>query len=162
MSIAAQTRPSRDFAQQRQDVRRFVDDELIPREAVLDRNDASSAEAMADLKRLAKERGVWALGHPVAIGGGGLPFMEYVMINEIVGRSYWGTEALGTLSFQDCLMLREFGTEAQQAKWIPLLFEGVTGPTIGMTEPEVAGSDPTLIQTTAVLDGDAWVINGHK
>jgi acyl-CoA dehydrogenase len=162
MSIAAQTRPSRDFAQQRQDVRRFVDDELIPREAVLDRNDASSAEAMADLKRLAKERGVWALGHPVAIGGGGLPFMEYVMINEIVGRSYWGTEALGTLSFQDCLMLREFGTEAQQAKWIPLLFEGVTGPTIGMTEPEVAGSDPTLIQTTAVLDGDEWVINGHK
>ena len=150
------------MAEVRQRVRRFVDEELIPLEPVLDRNDAESDAAMKDLKQRAKDAGVWALGHPASIGGGGLPFMEYVLVNEIVGRSYWGTEALGTLSFQDSLMLLEFGTDEQKERWIPLLFEGITGPTIGMTEPEVAGSDPTQIQTTAVLDGDEWVINGHK
>lgn len=143
-------------------VRRFVDDELIPAERVLAANDDASLARMQELKDSAKRQGIWALGHPTEIGGGGLPFMDYVYINEIVGRSYWGTEALGTLSFQDCLMLLEFGTEEQRKTWVPLLFEGVTGPSIGMTEPEVAGSDPTLIQTTAVLDGDEWVINGHK
>jgi alkylation response protein AidB-like acyl-CoA dehydrogenase len=88
--------------------------------------------------------------------------MDYVYINEIVGRSYWGTEALGTLSFQDCLTLLSFGTDEQKERYIGPLFDGRYSPSIGMTEPEVAGSDPTLIQTTAVLDGDEWVINGHK
>jgi acyl-CoA dehydrogenase len=150
------------LADLRRRVRAFVDDELIPAERALGANDQTSLVTMAELKESAKAQGVWALGHPSSIGGGGLPFMDYVMINEIVGRSYWGTEALGTLSFQDCLMLLEFGTPEQQSTWVPLLFDGVTAPSIGMTEPEVAGSDPTLIQTTAVLDGDEWVINGHK
>jgi acyl-CoA dehydrogenase len=143
-------------------VRDYVDNELIPREPVLGQDDAQSDAAMAELKQIAKDRGIWALGHPASIGGGGMPFMEYVYINEIVGRSYWGTEALGTLSFQDCLMLLEFGTTEQKERWIPPLFDGLCSPSIGMTEPEVAGSDPTLIQTSGVLDGDEWVINGHK
>jgi acyl-CoA dehydrogenase len=88
--------------------------------------------------------------------------MDYVYLNEIVGRSYWGTEALGTLSFQDCLMIREFGTPEQKQRWIPPLIDGAAYPSIGVTKPEVAGSDPTLIQTTGVLDGGEWVINGHK
>jgi acyl-CoA dehydrogenase len=146
----------------RKAVRAFVEEELIPREPVLSRDDAAAREAMAELKAIAKDRGVWALGHPKEIGGGGLPFMDYAYVNEILGRSYWGTEALGTLSFQDCLTLLKFGTEEQKARWIPPLFDGECSPSIGMTEPEVAGSDPTLIQTTAVLDGDEWVINGHK
>jgi acyl-CoA dehydrogenase len=162
--VSAETthRSPEELEELRRRVRRFVDDELIPREPILDKNDADSDAAMAELKALAKEQGVWALGHPASIGGGGLPFMDYVLVNEIVGRSYWGTEALGTLSFQDCLMLLQWGTPAQVEQWVPLLFQGITGPTIGMTEPEVAGSDPTLIQTAAVLDGDEWVINGHK
>jgi alkylation response protein AidB-like acyl-CoA dehydrogenase len=162
MASAVQARTDEDLSELRRRVRRFVDDELVPLEPVLDGDDDRSAAAMAGLKALAKERGIWALGHPASIGGGGLPFLDYVMINEIVGRSYWANEALGTLSFQDCLMLLEFGSDEQKAQWVPLLFEGVTYPSIGMTEPEVAGSDPTLIQTTAVLDGDEWVINGHK
>jgi acyl-CoA dehydrogenase len=162
MTTAQTTRPADHLTELRKRVRRFVDEELIPMEPVLDRNDADSLAAMAVLKQTAKDQGVWALGHPTSIGGGGLPFMDYVMINEIVGRSYWGTEALGTLSFQDCLMLLEFGTDEQKNHWVPLLFEGITAPSIGMTEPEVAGSDPTEIRTTAVLDHDHWVLNGHK
>jgi acyl-CoA dehydrogenase len=129
---------------------------------VLAQESAASDQAMEELKQLAKDQGLWALGHPAEIGGGGLSFMDYVYVNEIAGRSYWGTEALGTLSFQDCLMIMEFGTEEQKRRWIPALVSGDALPSIGMTEPDVAGSDPTLIQTEAKLDGDEWVINGHK
>jgi acyl-CoA dehydrogenase len=143
-------------------LREFVDEELIPRERVLGEESAASDQALADLKLAAKQAGLWALGHPAGMGGGGLSFMDYVYVNEIVGRSYWGTEALGTLSFQDCLMIGEFGTEEQKQRWIPQLVSGEALPSIGMTEPDVAGSDPTLIQTTGTLDGDDWLINGHK
>ena len=136
-----------DIDRVRAQVRDYVDNVLIPLEPVLTRDDAAADQAMADLKQIAKDRGIWALGHPTSIGGGGMPFMEYVYVNEIVGRSYWGTEALGTLSFQDCLMLLEFGTDEQKDRWIQPLFDGLCSPSIGMTEPEVAGSDPTLIQT---------------
>ena len=143
-------------------LREFVDEELIPQERVLGEESEASDRAMADLKAAAKKAGLWALGHPADIGGGGLSFMDYVHVNEIVGRSYWGTEALGTLSFQDCLMIKQFGSPDQKERWIPPLIDGDAYPSIGMTEPEVAGSDPTLIQTTGVLDGGEWVINGHK
>jgi alkylation response protein AidB-like acyl-CoA dehydrogenase len=146
----------------RRRLREFVDEELIPREKVLAEESEASEQAMADLKVAAKSEGLWALGHPADLGGGGLSFMDYVYVNEIVGRSYWGTEALGTLSFQDCLMIKEFGTPEQKQRWIPPLIDGAAYPSIGMTEPDVAGSDPTLIQTTGVLDGSEWVINGHK
>lgn len=143
-------------------VREFVDEELIPREKVLAEDSDESLKVMEDLKSLAKSAGVWALGHPKEIAGGGLSFMEYVYVNEIVGRSYWGTEALGTLSFQDSLMINQFGTDEQKRRWIPPLVSGEIYPSIGMTEPDVAGSDPTQIQTSAELDGNEWLINGRK
>src|SRR3982074_3323452 len=65
--------------------------------------DESSRRAtgvMADLKAEAKERGVWALGHPAEIGGGGLPFMDFVYLNEIIGRSEYGQVAVGSASMQ--------------------------------------------------------------
>ena len=59
-------------------------------------------------------------------------------------------------------MLHKYGNEAQKKAWLDPLVAGDIYPSVGLTEPEVAGSDPTLMQTTAVLDGDEWVINGHK
>ena len=58
--------------------------------------------------------------------------------------------------------LLHFGTDEQKEKWLRPLCEGTMRSCFSMTEPEVAGSDPTQIQTTAVEDGDEWVINGHK
>ena len=58
--------------------------------------------------------------------------------------------------------LHHFGTEMQKEKFLKPLLEGTARSCFSMTEPEVAGSDPTLIQTAAVEDGDEWVINGHK
>ena len=69
---------------------------------------------------------------------------------------------LGTHSAQDATMLHLFGTPEQKERWLRPLVEGEIYPSIGMTEPDAPGSDPTQVKTTAVLDGDEWVINGRK
>jgi acyl-CoA dehydrogenase len=150
--------------QLRRQMRQFIDGEVIPAEPVLgDETDAAGArEAIDRLKALAKAEGLWALGHPKEIGGGGLGFMPFVYLNEIIGRSEWGQIAVGTVSMQDSITLHRYASAEQQERWLKPLVEGDIYPSVGLTEPEVAGSDPTLMQTSAVLDGDEWVINGHK
>ena len=121
-----------------------------------------SSGLMADLKAEAKSRGLWALGHPSEIGGGGLPFMDFVYLNEIIGRSEYGQVAVGSASMQDSIMLYLYASPEQRERFLMPLVAGDVYPSVGLTEPEVAGSDPTRMQTTAYLDGDEWVINGHK
>jgi len=142
--------------------RSFINNEVIPQEPLLDKGGDAADQAMAALKARAKELGLWALGHPAEIGGGDLPFMSFVYMNEIIGRSHYGQQAVGSLSMQDSIMLHLYGTEAQKEQWLRPLVEGDIYPSVGLTEPEVAGSDPTLMRTTARLEGDEWVINGHK
>jgi alkylation response protein AidB-like acyl-CoA dehydrogenase len=143
-------------------MRGFIDDEVIPWEPVLARDDDTAREALAGLRARAKELGLWALGHPAEVGGGGLPFLDFVYLNEIIGRSEFGQLAVGSVTMQDTIMLHLHGTGEQRRRWIPGLVSGDILPSVGLTEPEVAGSDPTLIETRAVPDGDSWVINGHK
>jgi alkylation response protein AidB-like acyl-CoA dehydrogenase len=143
-------------------VRRFVDEEVIPREAELDADDAAADALMRELQSRAKREGLWALGHPEEIGGGGLRFLDYVVINEVIGRSEHAMAALGTHSLQDSIMLHLFATPEQRERYLVPLVNADIYPSVGMTEPEVAGSDPTQVRTTAVLEGDHWVIDGHK
>ncbi|MFT5530010.1 MAG: acyl-CoA dehydrogenase [Candidatus Poriferisodalaceae bacterium] len=143
-------------------MRSFVNDVVIPTEPVLMREDETSESTAADLKRLGKEAGLWALGHPAEIGGGGLPFMDFVYLNEVIGRSHWGQWAVGSLSMQDSIMLHLYASDEQRNRFLTPLVAGDIYPSVGLTEPEVAGSDPTLMQASAILDGDEWVINGHK
>jgi acyl-CoA dehydrogenase len=117
---------------------------------------------IADLQAEAKARGLWALGHPAEIGGGGLPFMDFVYLNEIIGRSEFGQVAVGTATMQDSIMLHLYASQDQRERYLAPLVAGGRFPSVGLTEPEVAGSDPTQMKTTAYLDGDEWVINGHK
>tara|TARA_B100002003_G_scaffold248796_1_gene283418 strand:- start:1827 stop:3029 length:1203 start_codon:yes stop_codon:yes gene_type:complete len=143
----------------------FVEQEVYPVENVLydeERTSAKRKEVMDGLMRKAKDDGLWALGHPEEIGGGGLPFMDYVFINEVVGRSAAATVALGTHSLQDSIMLHRYANEEWRNKYLRPLVDGEVFPSFGMTEPGVASSDPTQLQTKAVLDGDEWVINGRK
>ncbi|MHD0281093.1 acyl-CoA dehydrogenase family protein [Rhodococcus aetherivorans] len=142
--------------------RSFIDNQVIPAEPVLAREDDDARKALDQLRTQAKELGLWALGHPADVGGGGVQFLDFVYLNEIIGRSEFGQLAVGSVSMQDTLMLRKHGTEEQRERWIPPLVAGEFLPSVGLTEPEVAGSDPTLITTRAELDGDTWVINGHK
>lgn len=142
--------------------REFINNEVIPLEPTLNAGGEQANEAMSSLKTRAKGLGLWALGHPEEIGGGGLPFMAFVHMNEVIGRSHYGQNAVGSISMQDSIMLHRYGSQAQQETWLTPLVNGDIYPSVGLTEPEVAGSDPTLMQTKAVLEGDEWVINGHK
>jgi acyl-CoA dehydrogenase len=142
--------------------RDFINTEVIPMETTLSAGDEQASEAMFSLKKRAKDLGLWALGHPQEIGGGGLPFMAFVHMNEVIGRSHYGQSAVGSISMQDSIMLHRYGSQAQQETWLKPLVNGDIYPSVGLTEPEVAGSDPTLMQTKAVLEDDEWVINGHK
>jgi alkylation response protein AidB-like acyl-CoA dehydrogenase len=117
------------------------------------------------LRRLmdeAKAAGLWALGHPKEIGGQGLPFLDYVYVNEVVGRSEHAMVALGTHSLQDSIMLNLHASPEWRARYLAPLVAGDVFPSFAMTEPEVASSDPTQLQTRAELDGDHWVITGRK
>jgi len=143
-------------------MREFIDGEVFAAEAVLEEGGEQALKALQTLKDEAKRRGLWALGHPAEIGGGGLPFMTFVYLNEIIGRSEHGQAAVGSLSMQDSIMLHLFGTDEQKRRWLVPMVAGEIYPSVGLTEPEVAGSDPTLMQTVAELDGDEWVITGHK
>ena len=147
----------------RERVRRFIEDEVYPAEGVLDeRGSESAAETMRGLMAKAKEQGLWALGHPKEIGGQGLPFLDYVFVNEVVGRSELATVALGTHSLQDSIMLNLHASPAWRDRYLKPLVDGEVFPSFAMTEPDVASSDPTQLKTRAELDGNEWLINGHK
>jgi acyl-CoA dehydrogenase len=151
-----------DLSDLRRRMKDFIDGDVIPAEDVLLGHDTAAEEKLEELKAEAKRRDLWALGHPAEIGGGGLPFMDFVYLNEIIGRSEWGQFAVGTVSMQDSIMLHLYASEAQRERFLKPMVAGEIYPSVGLTEPEVAGSDPTQMRTTAVLDGDEWVINGHK
>lgn len=150
----------------RQKVLNFVEREVYPVEKHLfdDKlgTGTQTRPILRGLMQKAKDEGLWALGHPEEIGGGGLPFMDYVFVNEVVGRSEVANVALGTHSLQDSLMLHRYASDTWREKFLRPLVDGEIFPSFGMTEPDVASSDPRQLQTKAELDGDEWVINGRK
>src|SRR5438445_4947366 len=101
----------------REHMRRFIDEQVVPAEPVLARDDTAAAEATQRLKARARAEGLWALGHPQEIGGGGVPFMPFVYLNEVIGRSHWGQVAVGSLSMQDSIMLHLYGTAEHKRRW---------------------------------------------
>jgi acyl-CoA dehydrogenase len=147
-------------------LRQFLDSEVIPAEeeflAQSEQVGFAHAGVLTDLRASAKRQGLWALGHPKEIGGGGVPFLDFVYLNEVIGRSELGQLAVGSVSMQDSIMLHRYGTDEQKRRWLEPMVQGEIFPSVGLTEPEVAGSDPTLIQSTARLDGGEWVVNAHK
>lgn len=144
-------------------VRAFVDEVVIPRERELDELAPDAAWAlMQSLMQVAKDRGLWALGHPKAIGGQGLPFLDYVYVNEIVGRAEHAMIALGTHSLQDSIMLHKYAAPEWRERYLGPLVDGKIMPSFAMTEPDVASSDPTQLKTRALLENGQWVINGKK
>lgn len=148
----------------RQKVLEFIEQEVYPVEKDLleDKVASRRGDILRNLMDKAKSEGLWALGHPEELGGGGLPFMDYVFVNEVVGRSEIAIVALGTHSLQDSIMLHRYASDEWRDKYLAPLVAGEIFPSFGMTEPQVASSDPTQLQTSAELVGDEWVINGRK
>ncbi len=153
---------SKDWTKIRAKVKDFIENEIYPKETELAKGTPESREMLGSLMQLAKDEKIWALGHPTDIGGGGMPFMEYVYVNEVIGRSSYAMVALGTHSLQDSIMLREFASPHWRDQYLEPLVQGEIFPSFGMTEPEVASSDPTQLQTTAILEDGVWRINGRK
>ena len=120
--------------------------------------------AMAEMKAVAREEGLWNLFMPDRRWGPGLSNTEYAPIAEIMGCSLLGPEALNCNAPDSGNMevLARYGTPEQQHQWLVPLLSGETRSCFSMTEPQVASSDASNISATIRRDGDEYVINGRK
>jgi acyl-CoA dehydrogenase len=141
----------------------FMEQYIYPVEQILHGDDRVAAQTtLSGLIDQAKKQGLWALGHPESMGGQGVPFMDYVYLNEVIGRSEFGQVVFGTVSLQDSIMLDQFASPYLREQFLLPLVRGDIYPSIGMTEPDIASSDPTQLQTTAELIDGEWLIRGRK
>jgi acyl-CoA dehydrogenase len=156
--------PDPAFVDRRAQVRAFMTQHVYPNEAALAREDDAADALVEELRARARAAGIWAPHLPPEAGGTGAGFMEYALLNEEIGRSTWA-QLVFNCQAPDAgngEILHLFGTEAQKDRFLRPLVEGSARSFFSMTEPEVSGADPTALRTTAVLDGDEWVIDGHK
>jgi acyl-CoA dehydrogenase len=152
---------------------RIVNEKILPNEKVLwharggEVTEAERAEARAlraEISDKVKAEGLWAPHLPSEYGGMGLDFIAHAYMNEILAYAVGAASLFGVVapnSGNQTILVR-YGTEDQKRKWLLPLVEGTMQSGFSMTEPENAGSDPRSIKATAVRDGDAFVLNGHK
>ena len=118
------------------------------------------------LKEQAKKAGLWNLFLPKDYGdlSPGLTNLEYAPLAEIMGKRIWISEIFNCSAPDTGNMevLAKYGTEAQKEQWLQPLMNGEIRSAFLMTEPQVASSDATNIETSIVLEGDEYVINGRK
>ncbi|MFZ9630204.1 MAG: acyl-CoA dehydrogenase family protein [Ilumatobacteraceae bacterium] len=149
-------------------VRAFIDEVVRPGEAGLERlRDDDRAEYVAllvGMRKKAHAAGLWLPHMPVEWGGMGLGHVQLAMVQAEAAKASYGPWVLNCQAPDEGNMhtLLHWGTDAQKETYLRPLCDGTAMSCFAMTEPEVAGSDPTLIRTTAVQDGDEWVVNGHK
>jgi acyl-CoA dehydrogenase len=151
----------------RHKVRSFVTDVVKPIEEKAEADSWDREQWIAgiiEMRGAAKEAGLWLPHMPKEWGGMGLGHVAMASVSAEAARSRMGPFALNAQAPDEGNMhtLVHWGTEEQKQKYLKPLCDGYARSCFAMTEPEVAGSDPTLIQTHAVQDGDEWVINGHK
>jgi len=121
-------------------------------------------EILDGLKAQAKEAGLWNFFLPASQGGAGVTNLEYAHLAEVMARNPIASEIFNCAAPDTGNMevLERYGSEEQKKTWLEPLLEGKIRSAFAMTEPGVASSDATNIATTAVLDGDEWLINGEK
>jgi len=148
-------------------VREFIKEVVRPAEArIAEREDDRRflIQSVIEMRVAAKEWGLWLPHMPKELGGMGLGHVAMAAVSAEAAKSMFGPYALNAQAPDEGNMhtLLHWANDAQKAKYLRPLCDGIVRSCFAMTEPEVAGSDPTLIQTHAVLDGDEWVVNGHK
>jgi acyl-CoA dehydrogenase len=164
--------PSPEVATLRERVLDFMDAEIYPAEReIMEAIDEEVAPGvpypsnLTAVREKAKAEGLWNLFMPDERFGPGLSNWEYGLLCEEMGRSPMAAPMAFNCSAPDTgnmEILAEHGTDEQKERWLEPLLEGRIRSCFSMTEPEVSGSDPTLLQARAELDGEEWVIDGHK
>jgi acyl-CoA dehydrogenase len=147
-------------------VRSFVESEALPREDVAHVHDPVALDrALAELRPIARAQGLYLPQLAVEHGGLGLSWTERAAVLEEAGRSYLGPGALNCAAPDqpNMISLLRQGTQPQQQRYLWPLANGEIRSCFAMTEPHPgAGSDPSMLQTTAVRAAGGWVIDGHK
>jgi acyl-CoA dehydrogenase len=156
-----------EIEEQRLRMRAFVDDDVRPTEERLMSDAAGRGDWRAELDRLRSEAralDLWMPHMPRDWGGAGLGPTALAAVSAEAAKSRFGSYVVNCYAPDEGNMhtLLHFGTDEQKNRYLKPMCEGTLRSCFAMTEPEVAGSDPTLMQTRAELDGDRWVINGHK
>ena len=152
-------------------VRTFVNDVVKPGEDAIEGHGGNEPltgndriEVLVDLRKAARAQGIWLPHMPEEWGGMGLGHVELAMVQAEAAKSYYGPWVLNCQAPDEGNMhtLLHWATPEQAEQYLRPLCEGAVWSCFAMTEPEVAGSDPTLIRTNGYQDGEEWVLNGHK
>ena len=156
-----------EFEEKLEWMRRFVREEVFPLET-LDLTYDQVKVAIRPLQERVKAQGLWAAHLPPALGGMGFGQVRLGLMHEILGQSPLAPVVFGNNAPDSgnvellAVGIEESGDESMRERWLQPLLDGDLRSAFSMTEPNTAGSDPTLLTTSAVRDGDEWVINGHK
>jgi acyl-CoA dehydrogenase len=162
--------PSERCAEFKERLTAFMDDHVYPAEAVYERELRESGDphhqpaVMEELKRHAREVGLWNMFLPDEQDGAGLSNSDYAPLAEILGRSRIASEACNCSAPDTGNMevLHQFGTPEQKDRWLRPLLDGEIRSAFGMTEPAVASSDARNVELRIERDGDQYVLNGRK
>jgi acyl-CoA dehydrogenase len=175
--MAMQVKPIPTLDERINDIRmrtaEIVNAEILPNEEILwagrrgrptDAERRASVEAREHVKAKVWEAGLWAPHLPQEYGGMGLDFLAHAYMNEVLAYAPGAASLFGVVAPNsgNQTILVKYGTQEQKEKWLMPLIEGDLESGFSMTEPHNPGSDPRSLDTTARLDGDEWVINGHK
>jgi acyl-CoA dehydrogenase len=148
-------------------MRQFLVEEIYPLEGLpphVQKDRDTIDRLTAPLKEEVKERGLWATHLPPELGGLGFGQVKLGLMNEILGKSAFAPRIFGVNAPDtgNAELLAVGATPEQKERWMQPLLDGKIRSAFSMTEPHTAGSDPKLLKTTALRDGDEWVINGRK
>jgi acyl-CoA dehydrogenase len=147
-------------------VKAYISEDVLPAEAeIADPDDVlASWDVVERLRDRARERGIYTPHLPEEYGGLGIGPLGMALISQELGTAPLGALGMNCMAPDEGNMhtLLIAGTEEQKERWLRPLAEGTIRSCFAMTEPEVASSDPTNLETTAALDGDEWVLNGRK
>ena len=146
-------------------INEFVDKELIPIEQEFLNNDFRDMIPVLKEKRaMVKKMELWGPNHPVELGGMGLSMVDHGLVSEALGRTPIGHYVFGCQAPDagNIEILHLYATEEQKEKYLKPLAAGDIRSCFAMTEVDMPGSNPVMLETTAVKDGNDYIINGHK